>query len=139
MSQSHLPFQVSRVLLRIRPQGPLRGTRAASGALGARVSAGAYSPTRKPASSSSSSVKTSIPALRFSVTSFLIFLSSAFDAFFFFCATFTSLPRPSMYVSSSFVCLSASLFADSSQSYDPLRLSVWFSRCQTSGQTWSPN
>mmetsp|Transcript_45802 Transcript_45802/g.147567 ORF Transcript_45802/g.147567 Transcript_45802/m.147567 type:complete len:117 (-) Transcript_45802:2812-3162(-) len=51
----------------------------------------------------------------------------------------TSFPSPSMYVSACAACLVASLFADSSQSYEPLRLSVWFSRCHTSGQTWSTN
>ena len=62
-----------------------------------------------------------MPDLRFSAIAFLIFLSSAFEAFFFAFSTATSLPRPSMYVSAAFSSFAASLLADSSQSYEPLR------------------
>ena len=56
----------------------------------------AYWSGRKPAASSSSSVYTSMPDLRFSAIDFLIFLSSALEAFFLAFSSLTSLPRPSM-------------------------------------------
>lgn len=62
---------------------------------------------------------TSRPPLRFSAIAFLIFLSSALVGGFLALAMATSLPSPSMYVSACAACLVASLFADSSQSYEP--------------------
>mmetsp|Transcript_21804 Transcript_21804/g.50133 ORF Transcript_21804/g.50133 Transcript_21804/m.50133 type:complete len:239 (-) Transcript_21804:1338-2054(-) len=100
--------------------------------------AGLHTAVSKPCASNSSSVYTSMPALRFSAIAFLIFLSSALEAFFFL-TILTVLPSPSTYSSASLACLTASLFADSSQSYEPFRLSVWFSKCHTSGHTWSTN
>ena len=63
---------------------------------------------------------TSMPCFLFSAMSFLIFLSSALDAGFFFFAICTSLPRPSTYESACAASLVDSLFALSSQSYEPL-------------------